>query len=53
MTLEQIYKNLTILLNHGNKVFSLDESDAAIQTLKALDKIIQESKQPLQSLPNE
>lgn len=47
MTLEQIHQNLIILLNKANKAFTLDESGAAIQTLNALDKIIQDSKKPV------
>jgi hypothetical protein len=46
MNLEQIRANFGILLNEANKkgAFDLEQANAAVQTLTALDNII---KQPL------
>ena len=45
MNLEQIRANLGILLNEANKkgAFDLEQANAAVQTLTALDTIIKES----------
>jgi hypothetical protein len=46
MTLEQVYQNISNLLNLANQkgAFNLNESNAAIQTLAALEKVIQNSE---------
>jgi len=46
MTLEQVYQNISNLLNLANQkgAFNLNESNAAIQSLAAFDQLISESK---------
>ena len=52
MTLEQVYQNISNLLNLANQkgAFNLNESNAAIQTLAAFDQVKKEAEEKMKEL---